>query len=88
MTVPPVSIVRKESQKVLLINRYDRILEDGVLFRIHQEDFCQAMGLSHELKYQADGGPGLKAFFSLVRAYSANPIKDLQQLMQWVFSIF
>lgn len=88
LTVPPVSIVREESQKVLLINRYDRILEDGVLFRIHQEDFCQAMGLSHELKYQADGGPGLKACFSLVRAYSANPIKDLQQLMQWVFFNF
>ncbi len=47
--------------------------------------FCQAMGLSHELKYQADGGPGLKACFDLVRAYSANPIKDFQQLMQWVF---
>jgi serine/threonine-protein kinase HipA len=37
------------------------------------------------LKYQADGGPGLKACFDLVRAYSANPIKDLQQLLEWVF---
>ena len=88
LTVAPVSIFRKESRKVLLINRCDRILEDGVLFRIHQEDFCQAMGLSHELKYQADGGPGLKACFSLVRTHSANPIKDLQQLMQWVFFNF
>jgi serine/threonine-protein kinase HipA len=43
------------------------------------------MGLSHELKYQADGGPGLTACFDLVRSYSANPIKNLQQLMQWVF---
>ena len=63
----------------------DRILDGDVLNRLHQEDFCQALGLSHELKYQADGGPGLQACFDAVRAYSVNPIKDLQQLMQWVF---
>jgi len=85
LNVPPVTIARKETQEVLLIKRYDRILDNDVLKRLHQEDFCQAMGLSHELKYQADGGPGLKACFDLVRAYSANPIKDIQQLMQWVF---
>ena len=85
LAVPPVLIARKEDQKVLLIKRYDRILDNDILKRLHQEDFCQAMGLSHELKYQADGGPGLKACFDLVRAYSANPIKDFQQLMQWVF---
>ncbi len=72
----------------MLIKRYDRILNNNVLNRLHQEDFCQAMGLSHELKYQADGGPGLEACFNLVRAYSANPIKDFQQLMQWVFFNF
>ena len=85
LAVPPVMIVRKEDQKVLLIKRYDRILDNDILKRLHQEDFCQAMGLSHELKYQADGGPSLKACFDLVRSYSANPIKDFQQLMQWVF---
>ncbi|SDT85061.1 type II toxin-antitoxin system HipA family toxin [Desulfobacula phenolica] len=85
LAVSPVMIARKQDQKVLLIKRYDRILDNNILKRLHQEDFCQAMGLSHELKYQADGGPGLKACFDLVRSYSANPIKDFQQLMQWVF---
>ncbi len=88
LNVPPVSIVRKESQKFLLIERYDRNLDNDVLKRIHQEDFCQAMGLSHELKYQADGGPGLKTCFDFIRVYSANPIKDLQQLIEWVFFNF
>jgi len=88
LKVPPVSIVRTKSQKVLLIKRYDRNPDNDVTRRIHQEDFCQAMGLSHELKYEADGGPGLKACFDLTRAYSANPIKDLQQLMEWVFFNF
>lgn len=88
LNVPPVLIIQKEDQKVLLIKRYDRILNNNVLNRLHQEDFCQAMGLSHDLKYQADGGPGLGACFDFVRAYSANPIKDFQQLMQWVFFNF
>lgn len=85
LNVPPVLIVQKETQTVLLIQRYDRVLDNDVVNRLHQEDFCQAMGLSHELKYQADGGPGLKACFDLIRDYSANPVKDFQQLMQWVF---
>lgn len=85
LNVPPVMIVQKETQTILLIKRYDRILDNDVVSRLHQEDFCQAMGLSHELKYQTDGGPGLKACFDLIRDYSANPVKDFQQLMQWVF---
>lgn len=88
LSVPPVKIIEKEAQKVLLIQRYDRFFDNDAVIRLHQEDFCQAMGLSHELKYQADGGPGLKECFDLVRKYSANPVKDLQQLLQWVFFNF
>ena len=85
LSVPPVKILKEKEQKALLIKRYDRVYDNGSVRRLHQEDFCQAMGLSHELKYQADGGPGLKECFGFVREYSANPIKDLQQLLQWVF---
>ncbi|MDM8515552.1 HipA N-terminal domain-containing protein [Desulfobacterales bacterium HSG16] len=42
----------------------------------------------HELKYQAEGGPGLSACFSMVRNYSANPVKDIQLLLKWVFFNF
>ena len=85
LSVPPVKILKEKEQKALLIKRYDRVYDNDSVRRLHQEDFCQAMGLSHELKYQADGGPGLKECFGFVREYSANPIKDLQQLLQWVF---
>ena len=41
-----------------LIERYDRhSLDGGQIRRLHQEDFCQALGFGHERKYQADGGP-------------------------------
>lgn len=85
LSVPSVKIIEKENTKALLVQRYDRFFDNDTVTRLHQEDFCQAMGLSHELKYQADGGPGLKECFELVRKYSANPIKDMQQLLQWVF---
>ena len=42
----------------LLIERFDRTVEDGVVRRIHQEDFAQALGLPSELKYQRRGRPG------------------------------
>ena len=42
----------------LLIERFDRRVEDGVVTRIHQEDFAQALGFSSDLKYQRRGKPG------------------------------
>ena len=88
LNVPLVKIIGEKNQKALFVERYDRFFDNGVLTRLHQEDFCQAMGYSHEVKYQADGGPGLKECFDLVRQNSANPIKDIQQLLEWVFFNF
>ncbi len=85
LNVPFVKIIEEKKQKALLVERYDRFIENDTVIRRHQEDFCQAMGYSHEFKYQADGGPGLKECFDLVRQHSANPIKDIQQLLQWIF---
>lgn len=42
----------------LLIERFDRRVEDGIVTRIHQEDFAQALGFSSELKYERRGKPG------------------------------
>lgn len=42
----------------LLIERFDRVVANGVVTRIHQEDFAQALGLPSELKYQRRGRPG------------------------------
>ncbi len=39
----------------LLITRFDRRVKGTQVFRIHQEDFCQAMGLGPSLKYQRNG---------------------------------
>lgn len=52
----------------LLVTRYDRISEPpNRLLRLHQEDFCQALGVAPELKYENEGGPSLVDCFALVR---------------------
>ena len=41
------------------ITRFDRVAESGDIQRLHQEDFCQALGFGPDRKYEADGGPSL-----------------------------
>jgi serine/threonine-protein kinase HipA len=39
----------------LLVERFDRRITYLEVHRIHQEDFCQALGLGHRLKYERNG---------------------------------
>ena len=45
--------------------RYDRESVGGEVRRLHQEDFCQALGVSGEMKYEREGGP---SFASCMKA--------------------
>jgi len=66
----------------ILVERYDRRRdEEGRLRRIHQEDFCQALGVASEMKYQSEGGPSLKSCFALLRKASSRPVLDLRHLL-------
>ena len=47
-----------EEEPALIVSRYDRVLDaKGTIARLHQEDFCQALGVMPNRKYTADGGP-------------------------------
>jgi serine/threonine-protein kinase HipA len=76
----------------LLIERYDRTAKSvdnkPLLDRIHQEDFCQAMGIDSERKYQAEGGPSIKDCFDLLRKVSSVPVLDLGHLLDAVIFNF
>ena len=77
----------------LLVERYDRtVLEDAsgaeYLERQHQEDFCQALGVIPDNKYQNEGGPSLKQCFDLLRELSSAPVIDLQSLLDAVIFNF
>lgn len=61
-------IRRVADRHYLLIERYDRRVDaDGLLRRLHQEDFCQALGVAPEYKYQNEGGPDFARCFDLLR---------------------
>lgn len=66
----------------LLIERYDRTRGvDGRVRRIHQEDFCQALGIPPEKKYANEGGPAFADCFKLVRDHSSVPAVDVLALL-------
>ena len=66
----------------LLVQRYDRTVgNDGIVHRIHQEDFCQALGMPPETKYASEGGPTFKDCFDLLRRISALPAVDVLKLL-------
>lgn len=68
MPTAQAQIFHIDHRQVLLVARYDRRAgEDGQPVRIHQEDFCQALGVVPEMKYQNEGGPDLRACFGLLR---------------------
>jgi serine/threonine-protein kinase HipA len=78
-----------EGMGYLLVERYDRIYraapgQEPVLERLHQEDFCQALGIVSEMKYQKEGGPSLKQCFALLREVSSTPVIDLSRLLDAV----
>jgi serine/threonine-protein kinase HipA len=69
----------------LLVQRYDRSRgEDGGVRRIHQEDFCQALGVPPETKYASEGGPTFKNCFELLRRVAARPAVDVLKLLDAV----
>jgi serine/threonine-protein kinase HipA len=70
------------SQKVLVVTRFDRAVQpDGWIARLPQEDFCQALGLSSALKYESDGGPGMRDVFRILDN-SSRPIQDKEAFLR------
>lgn len=59
--VAEVETIEVHGRPVLVVERFDRRVDpDGTVERVHQEDFCQALGYPPSRKYQEDGGLGLR----------------------------
>ena len=70
------------SRSFLLVERYDRRMDaQGHRQRLHQEDFCQALGVVPEMKYQNEGGPDLAQCFDLVRRASRPSAPQVLRLL-------
>ncbi|MBK7053111.1 MAG: type II toxin-antitoxin system HipA family toxin [Rhodoferax sp.] len=72
-----------QQRHYLLVQRYDR--KPGVPGqRLHQEDFCQALGIVSEHKYQNEGGPGLAQAFALLRSATRPSAPHTLKLLDYV----
>lgn len=72
-------------RQFLLVQRYDRqINSKGQRQRLHQEDFCQALGVVPEMKYQNEGGPHLAQCFDLVRRATRPSAPQVLRLLDYV----
>ena len=77
-------------RSVLVVERFDRRWQDGVLYRLAQEDLCQALGVSPPAKYEAEGGPGIPRILNLLQQ-SSDPKADRltflkTQIVYWILS--
>ena len=82
-------------QDVLFVTeRYDRLRNENAVklnnlsvpYRLHQEDFSQALGIPASHKYETNHAGYLKKMFEILRTYSSDPMND--QLKLWDICIF
>lgn len=82
LDVAEVEIRTVSGRSFLLIKRYDRTADaDGQMRRLHQEDFCQAIGYTSAQKYAADGGPVFRDCFALLRRVVTRPAVEVLKMM-------
>jgi len=67
---------RSPKEPYLLVERYDRRWQGNDVIRLHQEDFCQALSIQPENKYEREGGPGISTCLDEIQKHSVEPLPD------------
>lgn len=71
-------------EPAIVVERYDRVRQGRSVLRIHQEDLCQALCVSPDQKYAADGGPSTPDVVSLLKT-TAQPERNVLQFALMLF---
>ena len=83
---PDITTGRAGRRTYLLVKRYDRTVLGGRWRRLHQEDYCQALGKLPSAKYESNQtgirGPTLKDMFEATRQHM--PLTDVVRLLDMV----
>lgn len=79
--IPYIKICQANNTQYLLIERYDRKINDGKIKRIHQEDFCQASNIASAYKYQAEGGVDFKRCIEILKR-TTRPAVSIKQFVE------
>lgn len=84
----------RDQDLLFATKRYDRIFSPKAQtinnlprpYRLHQEDFAQAMGIYASQKYESGNAGYMKSMFEILRKHSADPITDMTSL--WDMIVF
>ena len=86
LNVAPVTTGIAGERSYLLVERYDRTGTGNNVHRLHQEDFCQALGRPPAAKYEFNGtgtrGPSIADMFAVVRQHMT--ARDITRLLDAV----
>lgn len=88
LNVPSVELKTINNTTFLLEERYDRIVNKKSIKRLHQEDFCQALGIMSDRKYQNDNGPDIAKIYSLIQKECTIPLLDTKEFLKYVIFNF
>lgn len=73
LEVAETEYVEFDGQPAIVVTRFDRMMRDGVLTRVHTEDLCQAFGIDPSRKYEEHQGKGVAEIARLLRTTSGQP---------------
>ena len=72
-------------EEAIVVTRYDRAFDaEGVVHRIHQEDLCQALGVSPSVKYAEQGGPSTPQVLALLRKTGDNARENVYRFILYL----
>jgi serine/threonine-protein kinase HipA len=74
-------VLHFDGNPVIVVERFDRLWKENVLYRLPQEDLCQALGVASTRKYEADGGPGTLDILKLLNG-AESPREDRLHFMK------
>ena len=83
----PSCFLLDEEIPLLVSERFDRhILKNGYAKRVHQQDFCQALGFTSDQKLELKGGPSFKDNYDFVKKHISpkHRAAGLLSLMDWL----
>jgi serine/threonine-protein kinase HipA len=78
LSAAAVQLITTSGRPCLVVERFDRQLDVWPPRRCHQEDLCQALGLTPDFKYQQEGWalPSYRALAELLQQHSPSPGLD------------
>jgi serine/threonine-protein kinase HipA len=87
LAVPDCEVMTIGGVRTLVTKRFDRLIIDGQVKRIHQIDLCQMLNLPRERKYAShNAGVDTAQFFSACGYASVPALARREHLRAWIFN--